>query len=364
MKVLMFKTPLLVILAVSTLSACTIAPYKVNLDTNQQEKLNNAQLVVDLSNKKLGAQYHLYGTSDGTLAAAGVTAGALGGLIVGLTEAAINESRETDAEEAITKIRELLAGDILKKAYEKQYQMLITTLPQLADNQVKVYDEWPSKGIKTLGLAPDDTALILTPEYSLTPDNTMLHVLLQVQLYQGAVKGAKPQLLYQNRFLYQSKSNPYVDRLRTEEEKQEYLAKINAKYAKLPDGMRERLREIKKRDKALAAVNEPLDEQAFAAKQAKTWLADNGQPLRQYLEEGVQEVFNMFAYDVAEQTDFTQGKVFPIAFRSFSNTSGERRWYRLGDNFSKGIMLSLNSNDFFRGTKTAQGQVIVAPLRQ
>lgn len=364
MKVLTLKVPLLLMLVVSTLSACSIAPYKVNLDANHQDKLDKAQLVVDLSSKQLGAQYHLYGASDGTLSAAGVTAGALGGLIVGLTEVAINESRESDAEEAIAKIRALLAGDTLKKAYEKQYQMLITTLPQLADNPVKVYDEWPSKGIKGLGLGSEDIALILTPEYSLTPDNTMLHVLLQVQMYQGADKGAKPQLLYQNRFLYQSKSNPYVDRFRTEEEKQEYLAQVKAKYAKLPDGTRERLREIKKRDKALAEVNDPLDEQALAAKQAKIWLADDGKQLRAYLEEGVQEVFNMFAYDIAEQTDFSKGKMFPIAFRSFSNTTGERRWYRLGDDFTKGILLSLNGTDFFRGAQTAQGKIMVAPLRQ
>ncbi|QYJ80174.1 hypothetical protein [Shewanella acanthi] len=358
------KKAVLALMTASVLSGCAMTPYKKNLETQEQSKFDNAKLVVDLSNKQLGAQYNVFTSAPGTLGAAGVAGGALGGLIVGLTEAAVNESRETDAEEAIGQIRQLLADDTLQKAYEHQYQMLITTLPQLADNTVKVYQEPPVKGVKGLGLGAQDTALILTPEYSLTPDNTMLHVMLQVQLYQGADVREKPKLLYQNRFLYQSKGNAYVDNARSDDEKQAYIEQVNAKYATLSKDDRERLKQIKKRNRELAAVDKPLDEASLAAKQAKIWLAEDGKLLRQYIEEGMQEVFSMLAYDIEEQTDFTQGKVFPMPFRSFSTLAGERRWYRLAEDPFTGILLSLNGTDVFRGAKTAQGKVMVVPLRQ
>ena len=335
-------------------------PYKTDLADDNMDKLDNSRIYANLSSNNLGAQYHRFETH--AAGAAGVSAGALGGLLVGITEAIVNESRETDAEDAISKLREVLKSDALDKAYQKQYQQLVTLLPQLADNEVKVLEKWPSKGVKSLSFGEKPAILVLSPEYSLTPSNRMLHVFLSVELYEPK-KGKKPSLLYRNKFLYQSEAAKTIDIQKPIEEYEAQIAAIKLKYQDLPKDTYARNKAIIAKNKKIKAVSKNYSPEEAAGKQAKIWLENDASLLKQYMHEGVEEVFSMFAFDLVNNTDLKNLKHTEVFNSPVSKTPG-RKWHRLADNWLKGVIISMHEHDFFGGVKLSQGQKVIGSHRQ
>ncbi|WP_153912984.1 hypothetical protein [Shewanella sp. TC10] len=350
----------LALIAFTLLSGCGSVPYKTDLAKENMEKLDNSRIYANLTSNKLGAQYNRF--ESHAAGAAGVSAGALGGLLVGITEAIVNESRETDAEDAINKLREVLESDALEKAYQKQYQQLITQLPQLADNEVKVLNEWPSKGIKSLSFGGKPAFLVLSPDYSLTPSNRMLHVFLSVELYEPK-KGKKPSLLYRNKFLYQSRSARTISNIKSPEEIEAQIAEIKLEYKDLPSDTFARNKAIIKRDKKIKAVGNTYTTEEAAGMQAKVWLENDAALLKQYMHEGVEEVFSMFAFDLVNNTELKAMKTTEV-FDSPTSKEAGRKWHRLADNWLKGVMISMYENDPFLGVRMSQGQKIIGHHRQ
>ncbi|SDJ38400.1 hypothetical protein SAMN04488540_107156 [Ferrimonas sediminum] len=346
------KRSLWVVFILVGLSGCA-SPYRQGLEPDRSGDLVKAKVYANLSDTELDAQYPVQQTTA-------VGGGALGGLAVALVDAYVNSSNESEAEDAIAKLKQAMGPEALKLAYQKQYQLLMEAMPELRGRPVTVLEKAPKGGAKGLGLAPEEIGLVLTPGYSLTVSKRRLQVSLVAELYQkpggNKAKTRKPKLMYRNRFVYQSDALEAVDSMPSPEEVERRIAEIRAKYAELPKDSLARNKAQNKRNRALKKASDRLPQAMIDAKQSAKWLDDDANALRQHMHTGVQEVFAMMAFDVKLQLDKSELKKTKIV-----RAGEQRQWVRLVTPGSGGVLVSLEKSDALEVPNTTNGTVYLGP---
>lgn len=339
---------LLMISVLVMVSGCATT-YRSDLRQPDTNYLQQTRIIADLSAPDLDAQFEQQQNQV-------VGAGALGALVGALVDAGVNAYNANSAEQTILQLREKLGPDALHRAYKHQYHILLDNIPDLTGRPMTVWKETPKKGIRGIGLQPGEIAILLSPEYSLTISKRHLHVVLEASLYQGKANGKRPELLYQNRFLYQSPAIPMVNNMRDEEEIAKAKAALNAKFTPLPKDKRKRIIARNKLQKKLKALEAPLSGHELAMRQAAVWLKNDAHLLRTYFKEGVADIFAMFAHDyafIAEDKPFTPR-------RSITHQHG-RIWQNLSHGQLAGSWVSGMNTETIELSAPQGGTIFLAP---
>lgn len=343
----MRATIMMVSLLLTSGCASTYREDARQLNTNY---LQETTVIANLTERHLDAQYVQQNVQV-------VGAGAIGGLIGGLVNAGMNAYSASNAEDTVEKLRSSLGPKALENAYEGQYQLLITHFPDLQTRPVKIWLEEPSKGLRGSGVPKGEIGLLLSPQYSLTVSKRRLHVELEAQLFKMPEDSKmRPEILYKNRFIYQSSPIEAANRFRSAEEIAALKAELEAKYKPLPKDDYNRIKEKNKRAKKLAALEKPLPDQEYQMRQAALWLKDDAVNLRNYFREGVVEIFAMFAHDFANVD--TKEKFVPAKPQK---RGGNRVWSNIPEGHLSGTWVSIIESEALETALPNSQMLHVAP---
>ena len=197
----------LALLASALLFGCANAPRVIPMTGEATSQIRSTEIILALSQQEIGAEIN----QSNVAAAAG------GGLLMALIDTAVNQSRATDAENAITPVKNALVdydfGRELRAALEQE----LGKLPWINLQGARTESSPDTKKIEdAVARSSANAVLVVNTSYTLSPDFSLVKVKATVTGHprtpelSSVAKKARPDtdppLLYRNDFLVANSS--------------------------------------------------------------------------------------------------------------------------------------------------------------